>query len=267
MPQVAVTTAKTKETVQPEKPMPDLSPGQKNLFDVLMPHAETTGAGLVSRVAPGEFLPLSVKLLNFGNRQKVDVTMSYKIIDAEGTVIYSAEETVAVETTATFVKTIQIPFGTAPGTYTAKTFITYQDQLVPATTEFHFTVERKILGLFQSDFFLYGGITIFISVLAVLLGYVLVRRRRRVRYSPFDYSDKQKGERIYYEIVSDTIGQMRQRAGDGALDIAMRTPGLVIDETTGRVIKITKSPAKVVADLVSGYEKSLGKKVSFSFRR
>lgn len=249
-------------------PLPNLPQGEQNLFDInLIPQIQTTGAGLVSKVAPGELLPLSVKLTNFGNRNRVDVTITYKITDAEGTAIYSAEETVAVETTATFVKTIQIPFETVPGRYIAKSSIVYSGQVAPATTEFPFVVERKIFGLFQSDFYRYGGITILISILAVLFGYALVRRRRRVRYTPFDYSDKPRGERIYYEIVSDAIGQMRQRAGDRALEIATHTPGLVVDEKTGRVLKITESPAKVVAELVSGYEKSLGKKVSFSFRK
>ena len=249
------------------KPPPDLPQGEQNLFDInLIPQVETSGAGLVSKVAPGEFLPLSVKLLNFGNRKKVDVTITYLITNLDGKVIYSAEETVAVETTATFVKTIQIPFETTPGRYIAKSSIAYQDQVAPATTEFPFVVERKILGLFQSDFYRYGGITLLISILMVLLGHALIKHRRKGRFTPFDYSDKPKEERIDYEILSDTIGQMRQRAGDRALDVATHTEGLVVDEKTGRVLKLTDSPAKVVAGLVSGYEKALGKKVSFSLR-
>ena len=249
------------------KPPPDLPQGETNLFDInLIPQVETSGAGLVSKVAPGEFLPLAVKLANFGNRNKVDVIVSYVIIDLSGNVIYSAEETVAVETTASFVKTIQIPFETASGRYIAKSSISYQGQVTPATTEFPFTVERKFLGLFKSDFLRYGGITVLISILMVLLGHALIKHRRKGRFTPFDYSDKPKEERIYYEILSDTIGQMRQRAGDRALDVATHTEGLVVDEKTGRVLKLTDSPAKVVAGLVSGYEHALGKKVSFSFR-
>ncbi len=70
------------------------------------PQVHTSSAGLVSRVAPGEFLPISMKLLNFGSAQKVDVTVSYQIIGPQQQEIYGAEETVAVETTAGFVKTI-----------------------------------------------------------------------------------------------------------------------------------------------------------------
>lgn len=102
----------------------------------------------------------------------------------------------------------------------------------------------------------------------LLLGILYARRvSTRGRFVLHDYSDKPKEERIYYEIISDTIMQMRQRAGDRALEVATHTEGLAVEEKTGRVQKLTESPAKVLADLVSGYEKALGKKVSFSFRR
>ncbi|OHA38041.1 MAG: hypothetical protein A3G03_01255 [Candidatus Taylorbacteria bacterium RIFCSPLOWO2_12_FULL_44_15c] len=249
-------------------PLPDLPQGEQNIFDIsLIPQIQTTGAGLASKVAPGEFLPLSVKLLNFGNRNRVDVTITYEITDLSGKTIYTSTETVAVETTATFVKTIQIPFETIPGLYIAKSSIVYQDQVAPATTEFPFVVERKLLGLFQSDFLRYGGITLLVGILMVLLGRALIKRRRSVRFAPFDYSDIPHGERTFYEILSDTIMEMRERVGDDALDIAANIDGLKIDKATGRVLALTERPSKIIATLVSEYEKLLGKKVSFSFRR
>jgi len=249
-------------------PLPNLPQGEQNLFDInLIPQIQTSGAGLASKVAPGEFLPLSVKLLNFGSRNRVDVTVTYKITDTEGKTIYSAEETVAVETTATFVKTIQIPFETLPGRYVAKSSIVYPGQVAPATTEFPFTVERKILGLFQSDFYRYGGITLLISILMILLGRALIKRHRGARFTVFDYSDIPHDQRTFYEILSDTIMEMRERVGDQALAIAADIDDLKVDRETGRVLDITGPPAKIIAILVSEYEKSLGKKVSFSFRK
>jgi hypothetical protein len=241
------------------------------LFDVISEPAstrvDTSSAGLTMRVAPGEILPISVKLANFGGGKRVDVLVKYSIINSAGDEIYSTNETVAVETTANFVKTIQIPFSTPPGNYIAKTSIIYGGQEVPATTQFPFIVEQKILGLFRSEFFLYGGITLLVSIFAGLFGYALVKRRRQSRFAPIDYSDVPKEDRIFYELISDTVMSMRQKVGDDALDIASGIDGLVIDEKTGRVLKLTRFPSKVVADLVSGYEKSLGKKVSFSFRK
>lgn len=227
----------------------------------------TTSAGLVTKVAPGELLPVSVKLLNFGGGKKVDVIVTYEIFNAKEESIYQIKETVAVETTASFVKTLQIPFTALPGIYTAKTSIIYGGQLVPATTQFPFRVERKIFGLFQNDFFLYGGITAIVGVLMTLLGHTLIKRRRTERLVPFDYSNIPHGKRTFYEILSDTIMEMRERVGDDALDIAANIDGLKIDKATGRVLALTDHPSKIIATLVSEYEKLLGKKVSFSLRR
>jgi len=228
---------------------------------------DTSNAGLVVKVAPGELLPISVKLSNFGGNHRVDVLVEYAIFSSIEEKIYSTNETVAVETTNNFIKTIQIPFGTLGGIYIAKTSITYQGQLVPATTQFSFTVEKKIFGLFQSDFFLYGGITFLISIFMVFFGYTLIKRRRRtMRLVPVDYSDIPHNTRVFYELISDTIMGMRQQVGENALDIARQINGLVIDEKTGRVLELTEKPSKVIAELVSGYEKALGKKISFSFR-
>ncbi len=227
---------------------------------------QTTSAGLISKVAPGEFLPLSVKLSNFGGGKRVDVLIEYSIFTSTGDKIYGSNETAAVETTANFVKTIQIPFDTVGGIYMAKTSITYEGQLVPATTQFPFTVEKKFFGIFINDFFLYGGVTLFISFLMLMLGHSLIKTRHKMRLTLFDYSDISHDKRTFYEIVSDTIMQMRQRVGDDALLIAENIDGLKIDKKTGRVLALTKTPSNIIASLVLEYEKLLGKKVSFSFR-
>jgi|GEM_PF-944643 len=227
---------------------------------------DTSNAGVTVKVAPGELLPVSIKLLNFGGGKKVDVSITYSIINSRGDEIYSTSDTVAVETTASFVKTIQIPFGTPPGNYRAKASITYQDQVVPATTEFPFIVENKIIGLFQSDFYLYGGITALVSICMVFLGSFIVRRQKASRLTPFDYSTVPYEQRIYFEMVSDTIMQMRLRVGDTALEIASHIDGLQIDQKTGKVLNISENPSKIIATLVSRYDKVLGEKVNFSFR-
>lgn len=228
---------------------------------------QTTGSGSNSKVAPGELLPLSVKLINFGSRNRVDVAISYKIVDVGGNIIYSSGETVAVETTANFIKTIQIPFDTPPGRYIATSSIIYQDQVTPATSEFPFTVERKILGLFQSDFYLYAGITLAVSIIVAIVSRLWIGRRRAMRLAPVDYSDIHGDTRVFYELISDTVLSMRQQVGEKALDIARHIEGITIDDRTGRILNLTKKPSVIVAELVSEYENVLGKKVSFSFRK
>jgi hypothetical protein len=230
---------------------------------------DTSNAGTVTKVAPGEILPVSIKLSNFGGSQRVDVSITYAIFSSAGNEIYSTSETVAVETTNNFVKTIQIPYGTSPGIYEAKTSIIYAGQLVPATTQFPFTVERKIFGLFQSDFFLYGGVTALITIIAgismFLLSRAFIKRRRATRFTSFDYSNISRDKRTFYEILSDTITSMRGRVGDEALLIASHIEGLKIDKN-GRVLELTGPPSKTIALLVLEYEKILGKRVSFALR-
>ncbi len=227
---------------------------------------ESVNSGLSVKVAPGEKLPVAVKLSNFGGGTRVDVILTYLITSEKDVEIYKTTETVAVETTNNFIKNIQIPSDTSPGIYTAKTTISYPGQLAPATTEFKFTVERKIFGLFQSSFTLYGGGTLALAVLTATVGYTWVKRRSVSRAALIDYSNIDGDERVFYELISDTVLGMRQKVGDKALDIAGSIEGLKINKDTGRVENLTQSPSKIIAELVSGYEKSLGTKVSFAFR-
>ena len=236
----------------------DLPLGETNLFDVTL-----DSAGLSSSAAPGESVAFSVKLVNLGSQRRADVTLSYRLLDSSGKQVYAEAETVAVDTTASFVKRIPVPKGTVAGAYTVETSLSYAGQQTPAVSRFTFNVAPSQGG--NNDLLYVAGIGL---AILLLFGFLYVRRvRTRGRFVVHDYSDKPKEERIYYEIISDTIMEMRQRAGDRALEVATHTEELEVDEKTGRVQKITGSPAKVVADLVSGYEKALGKKVSFSLRR
>jgi len=228
---------------------------------------QTSSGNLVTRVAPGELLPVSVKLTNFGGGSRVDVTIDYRILNEKGEAVITEKETVAVETTASYIKVIQIPRDIPPGNYTAESSIVYQGQKVPATASYQFTIERKILGLFESQFIIYGIITIFVGIASVIASRLIKKKLRVSRLTPHEYTEIPKEERIFYEIVSDIIAQMRQRVGDRALDIAKSIDDLVIDENSGRVFKIKKSPAKIIALLILKYEKTLGEKVSFAFPR
>ena len=221
---------------------------------------KTSGGKLISRVAPGEFLPISVKLINFGAGRRVDVDVDYQILDSNNVVVFSQSETVAVETTASFVKNIQISLDLPPGKYIASSKITYEGQEVPATSKFEFTVERKIAGIFVSQFILYGTVTILVGIAFAVLSRLIIKRRVS-RSTPQEYTEVPKKERIFYEIISDTIMQMRSYVGDQAIQIAAKIDGLVINEDNGKVLKINKDPAEIVALLILKYQKELGKEI------
>jgi len=88
-----------------------------------------------------------------------------------------------------------------------------------------------------------------------------------MRLSPIDYSDIPKDKRSFYEILSDTIMEMRDRIGDDALSIAGNINGLKIDKDTGRVIDFTRHPSQIIDDLLAQYEKVLGKKITAKKKR
>ena len=228
---------------------------------------KTESGGLVTKLAPGEFLPISVKLTNFGGGRRVDVSIDYSILDDSGNVITTESETVAVETTASYVKFIQIPHNTVSGVYTAESSIVYQGQAVPATSTYQFSVERKIAGIFVSQFILYVIIALGIGIAFAIVSRLVIKKRRARRLTPHDYSDVPKEKMIFYDIISDTIMQMRYRVGVEALEIAKNIHNLVIDEKDGKVLEIKDSPEKIIALLILQYEKHLGEKVSFALRK
>jgi len=219
---------------------------------------KTEGMGRVSRVAPGESLPMTVKLMNFGEGERVDVTVHYNIVDLLGHTMIHETETVAVETTASFKRDIPIPPNFPTGRYTAYSQIEYRGQKVPAKSQFQFTVENKFWGLFISDLVQYALITVIVAVLALVVTRFVVKERRK-RFAPHKYSNVEKGERIYYELISDMIMQMRYREGDKAIELAQGIEGLKIDEDTGRVLEINKDPTEIITLLMIQYKKNFGK--------
>ncbi|MEO8637336.1 MAG: hypothetical protein ABI430_00345 [Candidatus Taylorbacteria bacterium] len=234
------------------------------LFDVLLNPVLDTDVD--RRVAAGESLPISVKLTNFGSTRRADVQITYRIVNAENIIIYSEHETIAVDTSASFVKQIQIPSDTPSGTYRAESEIQYPFQESPASGSFEFKVERKLFGIFQSDLLLFGSLALLLSILTFMASRVFMRARAG-REPLHSYADKPQKERIYYEMVSDTISQMRRHAGDDALEIACDIPGLKIEKETGKVLTLLGDPADIMASLVAHYESRLGKRVSLVLRK
>jgi len=224
---------------------------------------KTSGATMASRVAPGEFLPISVKLINFGSNKEIDVTVDYQVEDMAGNVVLSETETVAVQTTASFIKNIQIPHNFPSGQYRAISKIEYAGQEVPAVSNFQFTVEKKIAGIFASRFILYSIITLVVAIIFVIASRLLIKRRIS-RKDVYEYKEVPKDTRVFYELISDMILQMRQHEGDEAIEIAKNIDGLKIDELSGKVLKIDKDPAEIVALLMLYYQKKFGKSIDYS---
>jgi len=225
----------------------------------------TANSSVASRVAPGEELPASVTLVNFGSSTRTDVTLHYSITNANGNEVQELSQTVAVETTASFIKNIPIPPSTPPGNYTVSVRVVYDGQQVPATASYSFSVEQKMAGVFVSDLIVYLGFSVLGALILVLIILLALKRRRASRVVVYDYSSVPKNERIYYEILGDAIQQMRSHQGDRAIEAIAHTPGLVVDGTTGRVVRITQEPSEVIAAVVATYRDAFGKNINLSF--
>lgn len=120
---------------------------------------------------------------------------------------------------------------------------------------------------FFIDGLLFSALFIVTAVFAgMVLVYCMFGRRWNRRLILHDYSDKPKDEIIYYQMLSDIVAQMRLRIGDDAFKIAQNIPDLEIDTKTGRIVRIKKDPAKIIALLISRYEKLSGNRISFGLR-
>lgn len=220
----------------------------------------------VLEIAPGEFLPIAVKLTNFGDKKEVQVLVNYEIQDAGDKVFFRLSEMVPVEATASFVKNIRLPITLPSGQYFAFSKINYPDQAAPAVSKFEFAVKRKFLGLFIDQLAIYSLVIIFIGGSFFVLSRIFIGRRTR-RLALLDYAEVPKESRLFFELISDIIASSRKQNGDRALELAAEIDGLVLDEEDGRVLNVNKAPAEIIALLILKYEKAFKKKIKYQPRR
>ncbi|MEX2054047.1 MAG: hypothetical protein WD883_00675 [Candidatus Colwellbacteria bacterium] len=217
------------------------------------------GTTLISKIAPGELMPITVKLVNFGTSERVDVQIFYQMQDQDGRAIVTEHETVAVHTSAIFSKVIQIPFQTMSGQYTITASAYYPDQTTLANSSLSIDVERKLFGLFISElkeYSWYMGIAM-LSIVALI--YILFRRTAQSK-AQGEYRFVGRRLRLFYQILDDMVSQATKEIGDHAVFIANRIDGLKVSKK-GRVVSIDGDPARIISELASLYEKELGIKV------
>jgi hypothetical protein len=79
-----------------------------------------------SNVQPGAKITATADLTNMGSGSKYDVTLSYQLLNADGTAIWSGgQKTKAISTSLSDTEQITIPPGTSDGTYTVKVTAEY----------------------------------------------------------------------------------------------------------------------------------------------
>jgi len=223
---------------------------------------QITGSTFITRIAPGELVPITVKLTNFGTYERADVQIFYQMTDANGNAVISENETVAVETSATFSKVIQIPFQTKSGQYTIRASAYYPDQVAPAHASISIDVERKIFGLFIGEFKEYSLYIGLFLILFFSLLYILFKKQggssKKNRYANVSHR-----LRLFYEIIDEMVSQAKEEIGEKAMEIANRVEDLKINKD-GKVISIDGDPSEIIKKLTSLYEEELGVKIKRS---
>lgn len=225
-----------------------------------------------TEVFGGDRLYFEVEIKYPENLKRKDLRLEYQIIEpaigAEASrnkeIIASEKVLRAIETQTSFLDYIVVPKSAKAGIKELRAIVTdYQELNEEALATFRvLESENKAGAYFYSIGF--GFLVAFFAINQV----VLIKRRIRIgRLAPHEYSEIPQERRIFYEIISDIIMQMRYHAGDKAIDIAEDINDLVVDASSGRVLEIKKSPEKIIALLILKYEKMLGKKVNFMLRK
>jgi len=89
----------------------------------------------------GDALGFSLEVLNMGSKERFDITLVYKIFDSKDSLMLSNEETIAISTTTSHHKNIDLPTSLRPGRYLFKVFANYDDKV--ATSAFSFDIVKK----------------------------------------------------------------------------------------------------------------------------
>ncbi len=206
----------------------------------------------LNQVAPGDSLYFSIQLIKFEDNQTQDITLLYDVRDCENNTLLENKETIAIETTASLVRSVKIPPDFKPGTYYLVVEAVYSGQEFPALAIVRFEVLPTFFGMF-----LYELIPLFliaVSTLIILLVLFLIYIRSvKKTFVKFDYSHIPKEKRPYFEILSKVISALRSHVGNKAIKCVNEIEGVKVSDE-GKVLKIEKDPAEVLAILISKYQ-------------
>ena len=148
----------------------------KQLFDInihVLPEYKS--------IFQGEEILIQIELTNLRGFGSGNVNVKYSIKDTKGNLVASEEETIFVETRATFVRKLLIPAEIKPGTYVA--FVEVSTDVIAGTGSDTFEVKSKYKYSPELKYYIIGvavlvGIVI-ISIL-VIYGFNILRKKKQI---------------------------------------------------------------------------------------
>ena len=126
-----------------------------------------------SKVLPGDEIFAVIRLFNLRGVGKVDVEVKYSIKNSEGTTVTSGSTVIAVETQASFVRSLTLPSYTEPGNYVFAAKARFNGLIGTSSDTFE-VVERPVFvlekGVFAIPNILIFGTGALIILFGVLIG-------------------------------------------------------------------------------------------------
>jgi hypothetical protein len=154
---------------------------EKPLFDVKV---ETLPEYRI--VYPGDKVMAQLTIYNLGKIGRVDVNVDYGIKDLSGKIITSENETMAVETQLSTVKTLNIPYTLKPDSYVFFGKVSYKDVVGTGSDMFQ-VLERSrfVLPNYLALIFI-----AFMVLLVVLIIYTIKKRKPKFYSASFSFRKK-----------------------------------------------------------------------------
>lgn len=160
---------------------------QKPLFDI-----KATIPSQYKVVSPGERVSAEIMIYNLGETGRIDANIGYIVKDSNGKTIVDNEESIAIETQASFIKTIQLPRDIAYGYYLLYIKVSYNGNVASASDDF--SVAEKLSAEDRNLIMLVGVIIVIIILLAIL--YEFMRLRRTIGLMKIDENTLKKEKLI-----------------------------------------------------------------------
>lgn len=115
---------------------------------------------------------VEIELINFGETKKVDVILDYKITDDKNEIIFSQQETAALETKLNLIKRISLPKEAKPGKYKLYIIASYGGKSAISAIEF------QVIKASQKEKIFILVMLLLITALAILI-YIMIKQREK----------------------------------------------------------------------------------------
>jgi hypothetical protein len=122
-----------------------------------------------TEVLPGEKILGEISIYNLGGKDRVDVELDYIIKDKNNITIVSLSDTIAVETSANFIKPILIPSDIPTGKYIFYVRVKYDSKIASASAFFD-VVGYKVL--LREKLYIFSIIALIILIILGIISYL-----------------------------------------------------------------------------------------------